>query len=86
MLALATCYCNDIFREASALGIEVKEVEVEASGEFEAAGQAASSIEYRAKVEANASEAAVEELIQRTDSVAEVHLTVRRGLDVRLAD
>ena len=29
-LALATCYCNDLYREAEKLGIDVREVNVEA--------------------------------------------------------
>ena len=33
-LALATCYCNDIYREAESQGIRVFSVEVEVSGEF----------------------------------------------------
>lgn len=86
MAALATCYCNDIFREAAALGISVSSVFVEAVGEFPAAGQPASSIEYRASVEADASAEEISRLLAHTDSVAEVHLTIRRGLDVRLVE
>lgn len=33
-LALATCYCNDIYREAGRRGIAVERVEVEVEGEF----------------------------------------------------
>jgi uncharacterized OsmC-like protein len=33
-LALATCYCNDIYREAKKRGMAVERVEVEISGEF----------------------------------------------------
>ena len=86
MLALATCYCNDIFREAAGLGIEVEEVEVSAIGEFGAAGEPASHIEYRAKVKAGADEQKIHELIEHTDRVAEVHLTIRRGLNVTLVN
>jgi organic hydroperoxide reductase OsmC/OhrA len=50
MLALATCYCNDLFREAQRLGIAIDAVEVEASGEFAARGLAATNITYRATV------------------------------------
>ena len=34
LLALATCYCNDVYREAGKRGIKVAQVEVEAEGEF----------------------------------------------------
>ena len=33
-LALAACYCNDIYREAKDRGLEVASVEVEVSGQF----------------------------------------------------
>ena len=83
MLALATCYCNDLYREAAARGLVLSAVEVEASAEFAAAGLAASEIRYRARVESTASDAQIEALLRETDQVAEVHNTVRAGLPVR---
>ncbi|HWU37634.1 MAG TPA: OsmC family protein [Candidatus Acidoferrum sp.] len=53
-LALATCYCNDIYREASKRGIMVGHVEVEVEGEFGAEGASAQNVTYRAKVAAKA--------------------------------
>ena len=43
-LALATCYCNDIYREAAKRNIEVKKVEVEVSGDFGAEGEGAKNV------------------------------------------
>ena len=83
-LALATCYCNDIYREAAARNIEVQSVEVQVEGDFEAAGMPASNIVYRAKVSANASEEQIRELMLHTDSVAEIQNTLRVGTPVRL--
>ena len=83
MLALATCYCNDLYREAAARGITLTAVEVEASAEFAAAGLAATDIRYRARVESTASPADIEALLRETDQVAEVHNTVRAGRPVR---
>jgi hypothetical protein len=40
MLALATCYCNDLYREAVKLGISIDSVEVEAEADFPGAGLA----------------------------------------------
>jgi organic hydroperoxide reductase OsmC/OhrA len=37
-LALATCYCNDVYREADNRGIAVTRVEVEAQASFGAPG------------------------------------------------
>lgn len=83
-LAMATCYCNDIYREAAKRGIEVTEVEVEASAEFGAEGAAAKRLSYRVVVRANAPEASIRELITHTDKVAEVQNTLRLGLPVTL--
>jgi uncharacterized OsmC-like protein len=83
-LALATCFCNDIYREAAPRGITVGSVEVEVEGDFEAAGKPASNIVYRVRVEADADEAAIRELIAHTDSVAEIQNTLRLGTPVRL--
>ena len=82
MLALATCYCNDLYREAAARGLVLTAVEVEASGEFAAAGLAATDIRYAARVESSASAAEIEALLRETDQVAEVHNTVRAGRPV----
>jgi organic hydroperoxide reductase OsmC/OhrA len=84
MLALATCYCNDLYREAGRLGIELQRVEVEASATFGGVGLAASQIRYRAKVESNAPPAAVARLLRETDAVAEVHNSLRKGVAVEL--
>jgi uncharacterized OsmC-like protein len=46
LLALATCYCNDIYREAAKRGIKVTQVEVEAEGEFAAEGAPATKVSY----------------------------------------
>lgn len=84
MLALATCYCNDLYREAERLGIPIEGVEVEASAEFPGIGLAATNITYRATVSSPASSAAVAQLLRETDAVAEVHNTVRAGVPVEL--
>jgi len=87
MLALATCYCNDLYREAARLQIELAEVEVEASAEFDGIGLAARDIRYRARiVSPSASPEQIEQLLGETDAVAEVHNTLRAGRAVtRLA-
>jgi organic hydroperoxide reductase OsmC/OhrA len=54
-LALATCYCNDLYREAARRGIEVHRVEVEVEAAFGAEGAAAEHVAYRALVAAKAS-------------------------------
>jgi len=83
-LALATCYCNDLYREAARLGMSIESVEVQASGEFPGVGLAATNITYRAKVISPAPAAEVAELLRVTDAVAEIHNTVRSGVPVTL--
>ena len=84
MLALATCYCNDLYREAARLDIPVDSVEVEASADFPGIGLAATNICYRARVSSPAPAARIAELLRQTDAVAEVHNTLRAGVAVTL--
>lgn len=84
MLALASCYCNDLYREAARLGIAVDGVEVEASAEFAGIGLAAANITYRVKVTSSADGEAIAALVRETDAVAEVHNTIRAGVPVTL--
>src|SRR5262247_1380711 len=55
-LALATCYCNDLYREAAKRNIKVERVEVNVEGDFGAEGESAKNVIYHAKVFADASE------------------------------
>jgi len=84
MLALATFYCNDLYREASRLGISLQHVEVEASATFAGVGLAATDVCCRARVRSRASPEAVAQLLRETDTVAEVHNTLRKGVPVQL--
>jgi len=85
-LALATCYCNDLYREAAKRNIVVRKVDVEVRGEFDdAPGSPADNITYHAVIEAEASEDAILELAKHTDTVAEIQNTLRKGTNVTLA-
>jgi uncharacterized OsmC-like protein len=83
-LALATCYCNDIYREAAKKNIHVESVEVDVEGEFPAAGEPARNIVYKAKVVANANDDEIREMMKFTDTVAEIQNTIRTGAPVVL--
>ena len=85
MLALATCYCNDLYREAERLKVPVDGVVVEATAEFPGVGLAATNIRYEVKVSSPATVESIAELIRQTDAVAEVHNTIRRGAAVVLS-
>ena len=84
-LALATCYCNDIYREAAKRGIKVAQVEVEVDGDFGAEGEPAKNVTYRAKIIAQASAAEIRELMSHTDRVAEIQNTLRVETPVTLS-
>lgn len=83
-LALATCFCNDIYREAAKRNIKVKSIEVEVNGDFAAERKPGSNIVYHAKVDAGASEEKIQDLIMYVDSIAEIQNTVRFGTSVTL--
>jgi organic hydroperoxide reductase OsmC/OhrA len=81
-LALATCYCNDLYREAAKAGIALENVEVTVEGEFGGPGEATKSIRYSARVDSGADPERVRELLRYTDGVAEIQKTVRSGCDI----
>ncbi len=85
-LALATCYCNDIYREAAKRNIPVEKVEVEVSGDFGAEGEPTKNVTYRAKVHAKGTEEKIRALMEYTDTVAEIQNTLRAGTDVKLSE
>lgn len=82
--AIATCFCNDLYREAAKRGIDVQDVKVEVTGTFGNPGEPARDIIYSVEVHANASPAAIDDLIRATDSVTEIQNTLRAGCEVRL--
>jgi uncharacterized OsmC-like protein len=85
-LALATCYCNDLYREAAKRNIVVEKVEVEVSGDFGEEGTGAQNVTYFAKVHAKGTDEEIRELMRYTDTVAEIQNTLRAGTDVMLTN
>jgi len=84
-LALATCFCNDLYREAAKMGVKVEQVEVEVSGDFGAEGDPAQNITYTTRVTAQDTEGRIRDLVDQTDRLAEIHNTLRKGSQVQLA-
>lgn len=85
-LALASCYCNDIYREAAKRNIRVEHVEVNVEGNFGGEGDPALNVTYHAKVFAQTSEDEIRELMKFTDTVAEIQNTLRNGTPVVLTE
>jgi uncharacterized OsmC-like protein len=82
--ALATCFCNDLYREAAKSGIQVESVEVEVTGAFGSPGEPARDITYRVQVRADALPETIDDLIRATDSLTEIQNTLRGGCEVKL--
>ncbi len=84
-LSIATCFCNDIYREAARRHMNIENVEVSVSGEFGKEGEPASNITYEVSIEADKhSPVEIADLINEVDKVAEIHNTLRRGVSVKL--
>lgn len=84
-LALATCYCNDVYREAAARGVRIDAVEVSVQGLFGGRGDPARDMSYEVSVKSPEPEEVVENLLRETDKVAEIQNTVRHGFPVALS-
>ena len=85
-LAMATCFCNDIYREAAKRKMQIDSVEVWVDGEFGSEGEPAKKVEYRARVVAPAhTREEIESLIQFVDNIAEIHNTLRQGISLKLS-
>ena len=85
LLSLATCFCNDIYREAIKRSIVVSDVEVIVTGEFGAEGEPGSNFKYKANVIADATAEEIKALIEHTDRVAEIHNTLRKGINLTIS-
>jgi uncharacterized OsmC-like protein len=84
-LSLATCFCNDIYREAARRQMDITSVEVIVDGEFGKEGEPASKIQYNAIVQsAGSSLDEINDLINHVDTIAEIHNTLRKGIAVTL--
>lgn len=83
-LALATCYCNDLYREARKRNIQINSVHVEVTGEFGAEGEPAKIVQYRAAVESASPREEILELMRHTDTVAEIQNTLRSSVPISL--
>jgi uncharacterized OsmC-like protein len=84
LLSLATCYCNDIYREAAKRNIQVTQVEVIFTGEFGSEGEPGRNFQYKPIINSTATSEQLEALIKYTDEIAEIHKTLRLGLNITL--
>jgi len=85
LLSLATCFCNDIYRETAKRNITIHSVEVTASAQFDAEGEAGTNFHYKTNIVADASPEEIRALIEHTDKVTEIHNTLRNGVVIQLS-
>ena len=86
VLALATCYCNDLYRSAAKTNIPITGIEVECSADFGAEGEPGDNFRYQVKIDSEADAETIRQLVQSTDKIAEIHNTLRKGVSVTLVE
>jgi uncharacterized OsmC-like protein len=84
MAALATCVCNDVFREAAKQGLVIRDVHVEVAAAFPAVGAPGSDFRYRVWIGGEADDDTLRGLVRHTDTVAEIQNTVRASIPIVL--
>jgi uncharacterized OsmC-like protein len=82
-LAAAGCVLNDVYREAAALGVELKGVRVTAAGGFDTATWQSTGIDYSVEVSSDAPADELARLLEAVDDVAEIPRAIRAGAIVR---
>ncbi len=86
LLAIGGCYSNDVYREAAKRGMQVRNVQVDVTADWGGEPVRAQNVSFSVKVEADADEHEVLDLIRHTDRVAEIPNSLRFGTEVRLAE
>jgi organic hydroperoxide reductase OsmC/OhrA len=84
LLALATCYCNGLYREAHRQGLAIEGVDVEVMGEYSGEGEPVGSLSYRATAWTSSPKQKVFDVMAHTDTVSEIHNTLRKAAEIQL--
>jgi len=82
-LAAAGCVLNDVYREAAALGLELKGVRVSAAGGFDTGTWKSTGISYSVQVSSDAPSEDLAHLLEVVDEVAEIPRAIRAGATVQ---
>ena len=81
-LAAAGCVLNDSYREAAALGVELKGARVTAAGGFDTATWQSTGIGYRVEINSDAPADQLTHLLAVVDQVAEIPQAIRAGTGI----
>ena len=80
--AIAACVSNDLYREASTMGIALNRVAVEVDGDFPARGAPSTAISVVVRVDAEADAPTIDALVAEVDRVAEIPNSLRGTIPV----
>ena len=81
-LAVAGCISNDLFREAAKRDITLHRVVVTADSDYAGDPAVATRIEYTIEVSGDAEQAALDELVDYVERIAEIAASIRNGTPV----
>jgi organic hydroperoxide reductase OsmC/OhrA len=84
LLAVGACYCNDLFREAQRLNIDVKSADIEVECDWGGEPVRANNLALTVKIQGAAPKQQLEELVRHVDRVAEIPNSLRLGTNVSL--
>ena len=84
LLSLATGFCNDFYREAAKRNMAISGLEVVFTGEFGEEGEQGTDFTYWAHFLSDEPSSEIEDLIQYTDRIAQIHNTLRKGVSIAL--
>jgi putative redox protein len=82
--SIAGCYSNDLYREAGTLGITLRRVSITVDGDFPKRGERSTPISVDIEVEGDGPAAAIRELIELVDGIAEIPNSIRGTTPVEL--
>ena len=85
-LAAAGCYTNTLLAEAGRRGIWVGHIDVDAELEWVQCPARAQNVTLHVRVEADADEPTIMEMVEYADRASEVANALRFGVSVRVAD
>jgi uncharacterized OsmC-like protein len=85
-LAAAACVLNDLYREAAKVGLQLRGVRVDASGNFDPANWTSTGIAYHVEIDSAATPAELDALLRTVDEVAEIPRALRAGAPVDRAE
>jgi len=85
-LAIGGCVSNDLFREAAALGIDLRTVRVVVRGDFSGNPAVSDDVSYDVELGGAATPDELQRLAEHVDAIAEIPNSVRRDTKVKLTD